>query len=67
MIKEMSDWGQLVGKTGEEAKVRILEDMPDADVHILPEGSPVTFDYRFNRVRVFVDGQDKVVTQPHIG
>lgn len=51
----MSDWGQLVGKPAEEAKAIILKDMPDADVQILPQGSPVTFDYRFNRVRVFVD------------
>lgn len=63
----MSDWGQLVGKPAEEAKAFILKDMPDADVQILPQGSPVTFDYRFNRVRVFVDSQNKVAEQPQIG
>lgn len=32
----MSDFGHLVGKTGEEAKTEILIVRPDADVHILP-------------------------------
>ena len=31
----MSDFGNLVGKTGEEAKAEILKVRPDADVHIL--------------------------------
>ena len=50
------DWSNLVGKTGEEAKAQILHDKPDADVKILPEGSPCTRDYRMDRVRVFVNG-----------
>ncbi len=63
----MSDWSNLVGKTGEEAKAAILSSRPDADVHILPEGSPCTRDFRPNRFRVFVDANNKVVSAPHAG
>lgn len=63
----MSDWTCLVGKTGQEARQRILQEKPDADVHILPEGSPCTRDYRINRVRVFVDSSNKVVSAPRPG
>ncbi len=41
--------------------------MPNADVIILPEGSPCTRDYRITRVRVFVDSENKVVSAPHVG
>jgi hypothetical protein len=49
------DWTNLVGKTAEEAKTQILHDKADAEVQILPENSPCTRDFRFNRVRVFVN------------
>lgn len=61
------DWSNLVGKSAEEAKAKILQDKPDADVQILPEGSPCTRDFRTDRVRVFVNGQNKVVQKPHPG
>jgi len=38
--------------------------MPDADVVVLPAGSPVTMDWRSNRVRVFVD---TVAQTPTVG
>jgi hypothetical protein len=56
-----------VGKTGEEAKDKILQDKPNADVQILPEGSIVTKDYRTNRVRVFVDEENRVASVPRVG
>ena len=45
---------KAVGKTGEEAKNIILKDDPSIDVHVLPQGSIVTTDYRTNRVRVYM-------------
>lgn len=63
----MTKWDDLVGKDAEEAKKKILEDLPDADVHILPENSPCTRDFRPNRVRIFVDSGNKVVQAPHTG
>lgn len=61
------NWSNLVGKSGQDAKQHILKDMPDAQVQVLPEGSPVTRDLRMNRVRVFVDAHQKVVSAPHPG
>jgi hypothetical protein len=34
---------------------------------IKPEGSPCTRDYRINRVRLFVDANNKIVQIPHTG
>jgi hypothetical protein len=48
----------------EEAKKVILKDKPDADIHVLPVGTPVTKDFRPNRVRIFVD---TVAETPHVG
>ncbi|TKW24721.1 hypothetical protein SEVIR_3G068300v4 [Setaria viridis] len=48
----------------EEAKKVILKDKPDADIVVLPVGSPVTLDLRLDRVRIFVD---TVAQTPHVG
>ncbi|EES18867.1 hypothetical protein SORBI_3009G009400 [Sorghum bicolor] len=59
-----TSWPELVGLNVEEAKKVILKDKPDADIVVLPVGSPVTRDYRPNRVRIFVD---IVAEAPHVG
>ncbi|CAN6340315.1 unnamed protein product [Urochloa humidicola] len=53
--EKKTSWPEVVGLPVEEAKKIILKDMPDADIVVLPAGSPVTMDFRSNRVRVFVD------------
>ena len=58
---------KAVGKTGEEAKNIILKDDPSIDVHVLPQGSIVTTDYRTNRVRVYVNANGIVVQPPRRG
>uniref|UniRef100_A0A0D9WBX8 Subtilisin-chymotrypsin inhibitor-2A n=1 Tax=Leersia perrieri TaxID=77586 RepID=A0A0D9WBX8_9ORYZ len=58
-------WPEVVGKPIEEAKEAILKDKPDADIIVLPVGSPVTRDLRPNRVRIF--GADTVAEIPRIG
>lgn len=63
----MPAWNDLVGKTADEAKQQILADMPDANVVVLPQNSPTTRDFRVDRVRVFVDADNKVVVAPHTG
>lgn len=60
-------WPQCVGMTGEQAKAIVLKDFPQAQVSILPENSPVTMDLRFDRVRIFVNQQGKVVHAPGTG
>ena len=59
-----TSWPEVVGLSVEEAKKVILKDKADADIVVLPTGSPVTMDYRPNRVRIFVD---TVVQTPHVG
>ncbi|KAL7475289.1 hypothetical protein ACHAW6_001209 [Cyclotella cf. meneghiniana] len=57
----------LVGMTGEEAQnaIRAVDDT--LVVHIVPEGSMVTMDYRLDRVRIYVDDNSRVVRQPKRG
>ncbi|XP_066360898.1 subtilisin-chymotrypsin inhibitor-2B-like [Miscanthus floridulus] len=57
-------WPEVVGLSVEEAKKVILKDKPDADIFVLPVGSPVTKDFRPNRVRIFVD---TVAQTPRVG
>jgi hypothetical protein len=62
-----TEWPEVVGQTGQDAKAQILADRPDVTVYILPEGSFVTMDYRTNRVRVFINGAGNVASPPRIG
>jgi hypothetical protein len=59
-----TSWPELVGKSIKEAREIILKDKPDANIVVLPAGSPVTLDYRTDRVRIFVD---TVADTPYIG
>ena len=59
-----TSWPEVVGMSIEEAKKVILKDMPEAHVVVVPVGSPVTLDYRTDRVRIFVD---TVAQTPTVG
>jgi hypothetical protein len=48
----------------EEATNVILKDKPEAQIVVVPAGSPVTLDYRIDRVRLFVD---TVAEVPRVG
>jgi hypothetical protein len=48
----------------EEATKVILKDKPEAQIVVVPAGSPVTLDYRIDRVRLFVD---TVAEVPRVG
>ncbi len=63
----MSDWTHLVGIPGEDAKNIILTEDSTLNVIVLPENSPVTRDYRLDRVRVFVNSEGKVSHVPRKG
>ncbi len=62
-MSEVSSWPDLVGKNVEEAKNTILESDPSINIVVLPEGSPVTRDFRMNRVRIFVDQGTQSIVQ----
>lgn len=63
-----SSWPEknLVGMTGEEAKIEVTSVDPTLHIEILPQDAMVTEDYREDRVRIFVDPEGKVARQPII-
>ncbi|GBG83772.1 hypothetical protein CBR_g37573 [Chara braunii] len=64
---EKTSWPEVVGMTGEEAKRKIQEERPELLTYVVHKKSAVIFDYRFDRVRIVVDGKSKVVITPSIG
>lgn len=67
MSEEKDTWPELIGKTAEEAKAAINAEAPGLHVEILEEGSFVTFDYKTDRVRIFVNQEGKISLAPSIG
>jgi len=60
-------WPELLGLAGSEAK-RIVKEIGGVKiVHVLPENSLVTMDFRVDRVRIFVDAEGRVSRVPSIG
>lgn len=62
-----NSWPELEGTDAENARSVITNDHYGANVVVLPQGSPITRDFRLDRVRVFVDGNNKVVGVPRCG
>ncbi|XP_058782637.1 subtilisin inhibitor-like [Vicia villosa] len=62
-----TSWPELVGVTADEAEKKIKEEMPEAEIEVLPDDSDVSLDYIFQRVRLFVDESNKVIETPTIG
>ena len=60
-------WPECVGMQAEDCQTLILEEAPSLNTYIIPEGSPVTMDYRLDRVRIFVDDANVVVSVPNRG
>lgn len=65
MEEEHRTWPELVGKTVDEATAVIRSVNPDYDVVPTPENSPITMDYRIERVRVFHDSNGIVTKAPY--
>lgn len=61
-------WTELVGIDGTEAKKIVKSQRPDLkSVHVLSMDSPMTMDYREDRVRIMVDSDGNVASAPRIG
>lgn len=60
-------WPELVGVNAGAAKALIEGQQPCLMVVVIQEGSPVTADYRLDRVRIFVDGKGNVSSVPQLG
>jgi len=65
MFAEGKSWPDLVGKDANEAESKLKAE--GYNIQVLPEGSPTTRDYRIDRVRIFVDDNNKVVEVPRNG
>ncbi|XP_024992453.1 glu S.griseus protease inhibitor-like [Cynara cardunculus var. scolymus] len=62
-----SSWPELVRQRGEDAVVTIERENPRVDAFVILDGSPVTADFRCDRVRVRVNSRGIVVRTPSIG
>ena len=51
----------------ENCQSLILNEAPSLNTFIIPDGSPVTMDYRLDRVRIFVDDSNVVASVPNRG
>ncbi|KAK1298989.1 hypothetical protein QJS10_CPB14g00658 [Acorus calamus] len=60
-------WPEVVGLTAEEAQNRIKQDMGVVHFQVVPQGNFVTMDHRPQRVRIFIDPDNKVSRPPRIG
>ncbi|KAK8693965.1 hypothetical protein V6N13_071535 [Hibiscus sabdariffa] len=61
-----SSWPELVGTNGERAKATIERENPNVGAIVLRDGTPVTRDFRCDRVWVWVDANGRVVRTPII-
>jgi hypothetical protein len=66
---EKMSWPEVVGLPVEEAKRTILQDKPDAEIVVLPVGTPTpTKEFFHWRVRIFIDTVAQTVAQtPMVG
>jgi len=62
-----TSWPELVGVTAEEAERKIKEEISGVEIQVVPPDSFVTADFRFKRVRLYVDESNKVIRTPTIG
>lgn len=67
MAEGKTSWPELVGKTYEEAEAAIRADNPNLQIFKVLENSPVTMDFRPDRVRIIVNAEDIVVHPPVTG
>jgi len=65
MSDKAKSWPEFVGKDANEVAEQLQA--KGYRPEIKPEGSPCTRDYRTDRVRLFVDDNNKIVSKPHIG
>ncbi|WOG94272.1 hypothetical protein DCAR_0313565 [Daucus carota subsp. sativus] len=52
-----SSWPELVGEKGHIAAVKVEQENPNVNAIVMCQGSPMTKDFRCDRVRVVVNNQ----------
>merc|ERR1712126_327838 len=64
---EGKTWEGMAGKDPEEVKAAILAEDSSLEVAIMAADAPATMDLRFNRVRILVGEDGKVIADPSQG
>ncbi|XP_073282723.1 proteinase inhibitor-like, partial [Primulina huaijiensis] len=60
-------WPELVGKNGNEAAATVERQNQHVRAIVLKDGTPVTRDFRCDRVWVWVNDHNVVVRVPRVG
>ncbi|KAI5680126.1 hypothetical protein M9H77_01353 [Catharanthus roseus] len=60
-------WPELVGERGEAAAAVVERENPNVRAIVLKDGTPVTRDFRCDRVWVWVNKERIVVRPPRVG
>ncbi|KDP36378.1 hypothetical protein JCGZ_08647 [Jatropha curcas] len=59
-----TSWPELLGENGKAAAALIEKENKDLHAIVLKEGTPVTMEFRWDRVRVWVDECGVVILVP---
>ncbi|KAG8389244.1 hypothetical protein BUALT_Bualt02G0208700 [Buddleja alternifolia] len=62
-----NSWPELVGANGEEAATVIERENRNVNAIVLKDGTPVTGDFRCDRVWVWVNDYGVVIRTPRVG
>lgn len=66
-VKNKSEWPELVGMNGIEARKRIKEEIPAIQASVITVDDMITEEYLPGRVQIFVDQNCIVMWPPQIG
>ncbi|XP_058209147.1 uncharacterized protein LOC131322058 isoform X3 [Rhododendron vialii] len=66
-LKKKRSWPELVGLLVHEAAWKIQEEMPEAQIEVVPPKFGYTLEFRYNRVRLHIDYSGKVRFAPEEG
>jgi len=63
--QQPKSWPEFVGKDANEVEQQLQAEGYEPEIK--PKGAPCTRDYRIDRVRLFVDANNKIIETPHTG
>ena len=62
-----TEWPELEGKTAEEAKAALQQEAPGFHIQVIGPDMFATADYRCDRIRVWLNKQQRVSQPPRVG
>jgi hypothetical protein len=61
------EWPELQGKTADEAKAGLEKDAPRFKIQVIGPDMMATADYRCERIRIWLNKQQRVSQPPRVG